>query len=156
MTPPGRLDVPPSPTPFAAKVNDVVGRSCGRLDGAERTTGATRYGADLLAGRAELFAVVVRSEHAHARILSIDTSPALAVEGVVGAYTHRDVGGTNRHGLIRRDHPVLAEDRVRYLGDAVALVVADSEKAAHDGAQAVRAEYEPLPVISDINAALAD
>ncbi len=146
----------PSPTPFAEKPHGTVGESTRRLDGTDQTTGTIRYGADLIPGQADLFAVVVRSEHAHARVLSIDPQPALAVAGVVGVYTYRDVGGTNRQGLIRRDHPVLAEDLVRYRGDAVALVVADSRQAAERGACAVRVEYEPLPVISDIDAALAD
>ena len=156
MSDQGKLDVPPSPTPFAEPPHAVVGHSCHRLDGAEKVTGAIRYGADLFPGQAELFAAVVRSEQAHARILSINTSQAGRIEGVVGVYTHRDVPGTNRHGLIRRDHPVLAEDRVRYLGDAVALLVATSQRAVRQGAQAVRVEYEPLPVIADIDAALAE
>ena len=156
MTGPVKPDVPPSPTPFAERPHAVVGHSCRRLDGADKTTGATRYGADLFPGRAELFAGVVRSEQAHARVLSIDTSEAGRIEGVVGVYTHRDVPGTNRHGLILRDHPVLVEDRVRYLGDAVALVVADAEEVLGRARQAVRVEYQPLPVIADIDAALAE
>ncbi len=149
------LDIPPSQTPFVERPRGVVGESCRRPDEADKTTGAIRYGADLFAGRSELFAAVVRSEQAHARVLSIDASPALAVEGVVGVYTHRDVGGTNRQGLIRRDHPVLAEDHVRYLGDAVALAVGESPHAVEQAVKVVRVEYEPLPVISDIHVALA-
>ncbi|MHC4609916.1 MAG: xanthine dehydrogenase family protein molybdopterin-binding subunit, partial [Planctomycetota bacterium] len=155
MSGPGHLEVPPSPTPYAEQPRGVVGHSCHRLDGADKTTGAICYGADLFPKQAELFAGVVRSEQAHARLLSIDTSEAARVEGVVGVYTHRDVPGTNLHGLIRRDHPVLTEDRVRYVGDAVALVVGTSEQAVHQAGRTVRADYEPLPVIADIDAALA-
>ncbi|HUU82244.1 MAG TPA: xanthine dehydrogenase family protein molybdopterin-binding subunit [Phycisphaerae bacterium] len=151
-----RIDAPPSPTPYTEHEHPVVGHSCRRLDGAEITTGAIRYGADLFPGQAELFAAVVRSDQAHARVVSIDTSAARAMDGVVGVYTHSDVGGTNRHGLIRRDHPALAEDRVRYLGDAVALVVATSERVVSQAIRAVKVEYEPLPVIGDIDAALAE
>ncbi|MCH7812492.1 MAG: xanthine dehydrogenase family protein molybdopterin-binding subunit [Planctomycetes bacterium] len=153
---PRRPALPPSTTPYTDRAHPVVGQPCRSLDGVEKVTGAQLYGADLIPGRAELFAVSVRTEQAHARVLSIDTAAARAVEGVVGVYLHGDVAGTNRHGLIRRDHPVLAEDRVRYLGDVVALVVAETEAAAHKGSAAVRVEYEPLPVIADIDAALAD
>ncbi|MCP4248027.1 MAG: xanthine dehydrogenase family protein molybdopterin-binding subunit [bacterium] len=151
-----RPELPPSTTPYTDRAHPVVGQSCRRLDGADKVTGAQRYGADLIPGQAELFAVMVRSDQAHARVLSIDPAAARAVDGVVGVYLHGDVPGTNRHGLIRRDHPVLAEDRVRYLGDVVALVVAETEAAAHQGAAAVKVAYEPLPVIADIDAALAD
>ena len=156
MTEKRRIDMAPSQTPYVERAHGVVGRSCGRLDGVEKTTGIARYGADLFPEQADLFAAVVRSEHAHATIKSIDPLPALAVDGVVAVYTHMDVGGTNRQGLIIRDHPVLAEDRVRYYGDAVALVLADCAKTARQAAKEVRVEYEPLPVIGDIDAALAD
>lgn len=150
------IPVPPSETPFASGARAVVGHSCHRLDGADKTTGQIRYGADLFPGQADLFAGVVRSEHAHARLLSVDPASALALDGVLAVYTHEDVGGTNRQGLILRDHPALAEDLVRYAGDAVAVVVAESEPVLADAVRAVRVEYDPLPVISDIDEALAD
>ena len=85
----------------------------------------------------------------------VETSKAAAVEGVVGIYTHGDVGGTNRHGLIRRDHPVLAEDYVRYRGDAIAVVVAETERAAETARDLVEVSYEDLPVVGTIDDALA-
>ncbi len=155
MNQPVRPDVPPSPTPYAAPPHGVVGQSCGRLDGATKTTGAIKYGADLFWGRAELFVKVVRSEHAHAEVKSIITSEARAVDQVMGVYTHNDMPGTNLQGLILRDHEVLTSGRVRYMGDAIALVVAESEATARLGADAVQVEYEPLPVIDSIESALA-
>ena len=134
----------------------LVGKSCRRIDGEEKVTGTALYGADLFAHDADLFARVVRSEHPHAEILSIDRRGALSVAGVVGVYTHENVRGTNIHGLIRRDHPALADRRVRYRGDAIAVVVAESERAAVYGRDKVEVKYKPLPVIATMDDALAD
>jgi nicotinate dehydrogenase large molybdopterin subunit len=133
-----------------------VGKSERRIDGLEKVLGTALFGADLFFNRADYFACVVRSEQAHANVLSIDTSAALRMPGVIAVYTAADVPGTNRQGLIRRDHPVLAENKVLYRGDGVALVVAQTEKAARRGREAVRVEYEPLPVLGSIDDALAD
>ena len=147
--------VEPAPTPFAEHPTGSVGRSEQRIDGLEKVTGTALYGADLFFNRADYFAQVVRSQHAHARILGIDAAAALAVPGVLAVYTAIDMPGTNRQGLIRRDHPVLAEEKVLYRGDAVALVVAETEPAARRGRDTVKVEYEPLPVIGSIDDALA-
>ncbi len=146
---------PPSPTPYQERPPSPIGDSARRLDGKEKVTGEALYGADLFPREADLFAKILRSEHAHAEVVRIDTAPALAVPGVLGAYTHADVPGTNRQGLIRRDHPVLVEDRVRFRGDALALVVATSEAAAVAGRDAIIVEANPLPVVGDVDAALA-
>jgi CO/xanthine dehydrogenase Mo-binding subunit len=78
------------------------------------------------------------------------------VPGVLAVYTAADAPGTNRQGLIHRDHPVLAEDKVLYRGDAVAMVVGETEIAARRGRDAVKVTYEPRPVIGGIDEALAD
>jgi CO/xanthine dehydrogenase Mo-binding subunit len=148
--------VEPSQTPYKEDPEGPVGRSERRIDGLEKVLGTALYGADLFHNRADYFASVVRSEEAHANIVAIDASAALRVPGVLAVYTAADMPGTNRQGLIRRDHPVLAEDKVRYRGDAVALVVGETERAAQRGRDAVQVEYEPLPVVSDIDAALVD
>ncbi|MFQ5424067.1 MAG: xanthine dehydrogenase family protein molybdopterin-binding subunit [Phycisphaerae bacterium] len=148
--------VEPSATPYKECPRGPVGRSERRIDGTEKVTGTALYGADLIPNRADYFAQVVRSEHAHARILRIDSDAARRVPGVVAIYTAADAPGTNRQGLIHRDHPVLAEDLVLFRGDAVAVVVAKTERAAWRGRDAVSVEYEPLPVVSDIDAALAE
>lgn len=131
-----------------------IGKSIQRTDGRGKVTGETKFGADVC-GSEVLTAQVVRSPVAHGKILSVDTSAALALEGVVDVLVGKDVPGRNGHGLYRGDQPVLADDRVRYKGDAVALVVAESPEAALRGAAAVKIEVEALPVISTVQEALA-
>lgn len=132
----------------------AVGKSLHRLDAVGKATGATRYGGDLVRD-GMLYAMVLRSAHASAGILNIDTGNARTRAGVVAVYTARDVPGTNRHGLIARDTPVLADGHVRYMGDAVALVVAQTEAAARAALDDIRVEYRPLPSIHSIDDALA-
>jgi CO/xanthine dehydrogenase Mo-binding subunit len=153
--PPGEPLTPPSRTPYVEELHGPVGRSERRVDGREKVLGTALYGADLFYQRADYFASVVRSEHPHANILKIDPSPALGLKGVLGVYTHKDVRGTNRQGLILRDHPALAESRVLFRGDAIAIVVAETEEAAEAGRRAVKVDYEPLPVVADFDDALA-
>lgn len=105
------------------------------------------------------YAALVRSPYAHATVGKIDTSGALAVPGVLAVYTGRDVAGKinpvpcafNVPGcdLIVPAHPVLATDKVRYAGDAVALVIAESRAAARDAVDLVDVDYEPLPAVTD-------
>lgn len=148
----------PSTTPYKEAPKGPVGRSERRIDGTEKVLGTCLYGADLFFNRADYFAQVVRSEKAHARIVKIETADALRVPGVLAAYTAKDMppGATNRQGLIHRDHPVLAEDKVLYRGDAVAIVVAQTEQAVVRGRDAVRVEYEDLPIVGDFDDALAE
>jgi len=102
-----------------------------------------------------LHMVIVRSPHAHARIKRVDTSAAEAVKGVVAVFTGSDVdlGAIPCAWLIPNSdlktpaHPALAKDRVRYVGDGVAIVVAENRYQAQDGADAVRVEYETLPSV---------
>ena len=147
---------PPSTTPYKEEPRGPVGRSERRIDGREKVAGTALYGADLFFDRADYFAQVVRSSEPHARIVSIDTEVARRTPGVVAVHTAADAPGTNRQGLIHRDHPVLVEDKVRYCGDALAVVVAETERAAWAGRDAVGVEYDPLPVVGDLDAALAD
>jgi CO/xanthine dehydrogenase Mo-binding subunit len=86
--------------------------------------------------------------------LAVDTSLAAQVDGVVAVFTARDVPGSNRVGTVFRDMPVLCEDKVRYVGDAVAIVAAESDEAAYRARELIRVEYEPLPVVSDPRAAM--
>ena len=145
----------PSETPYKEHPKGPVGRSERRIDGKEKVTGTALYGADLFPNRADYFAQVVRSEQAHARLLCVNEDAALHVPGVIAVYTSKDMPGTNRQGLIHRDHPVLVEDRTLYRGDAIAIVVAETEIAARRGRDAVTVEYEPLPVIATMDDALA-
>ncbi len=96
-----------------------------------------------------LWGQTVRSPHAHARILEIDVSEAIAMPGVHAVLTHDDVPGRKTYGLEFADQPVLAFDRVRYFGEAVAVVAAEEPEQARRAAAAVRVEYEPLEPVTD-------
>jgi xanthine dehydrogenase large subunit len=97
----------------------------------------------------------VLSPHAHARILKRDVSAALKLEGVVTVLTSQDIPGKNDTGAIRADEPLIPGDEVNYWGQPVAWVVGETEAAARLGAEQVRVEYEPLPAILSIEAAIA-
>lgn len=132
----------------------LVGKSVQRLDAEAKVTGTVRYGADLYE-HGMLFARVLRSDHAFADILSIDVEAARACPGVVGVYVASDVQGTNRTGLISRDQDVLASRQVRYRGDALAVVVAETEAAADHALPFIRVEYRSHRAIHTIDEALA-
>jgi CO/xanthine dehydrogenase Mo-binding subunit len=119
-----------------------------RLDAVAKVTGAQLYPSDKsLAGM--LYLAVVRSPHPHARVLGLDTREAEAVPGVVRVLTARDVPGENAFGIAIQDQPVLCGERVRYQGDAVALVGAESLGAARAAAALVRVDYEVLEPVVD-------
>ena len=101
-----------------------------------------------------LHGATLRSPHAHARILSIDIAAALKLPGVHAVLTHDDVPGAKTYGLEFPDQPVLAIDRVRYDGEAVAVVAAESLQQARDAVRAIAVEYEPLPPVDDMARAL--
>jgi CO/xanthine dehydrogenase Mo-binding subunit len=132
-----------------------IGRSVVRPDVRDKVTGATRFGGDLC-GPEVLSASVVRAAHAHAKVIRVDFSKANAIDGVIAVLGRDDIKGTNRHGLIKRDHPVFCDERVRYRGDAIAVVIATTPEAAKLGRDAVEVEYEALPVIATMADAQAD
>ena len=124
-------------------MTELIGASLARPDALGKVTGATRYPADLVqAGMLQL--QVVFAHRPHARILSLDTTAALQYPGVVAVLTAQDVP-FNAFGLIELDQPVLCADIVRFEGDKVALVVAESKQAAQAGARLVAVKYEDLP-----------
>jgi carbon-monoxide dehydrogenase large subunit len=120
-------------------------------------TGSAHYTNDL-APPGALHAVFVRAPLAHGRILGIDPVPAAGLPGVAGVFTAADLdlppmpAGGAPEAMAR---PVLATDTVRFLGEAVAVVVAQTRAQALDAAEAVEVDYEPLPVVTDPLAALA-
>jgi xanthine dehydrogenase D subunit len=130
-----------------------VGQSPRRPDGPPKVRGEFEYSSDLRAG-GMLWGATVRSPHPHARIVSIDPSAALALPGVNTVLTHQDVPGRKVYGLEIQDQPVLAIDVVRYWGEAVALVAADTPEHARRGAKLVRVEYEVLEPLTDPELAL--
>jgi aldehyde oxidoreductase len=123
---------------------EVTRRAAPRKDALARVTGREVYGGDM-ALDGMLYGKIVWSEHPHARILNIDTAAAETVPGVAKVITHKDVPGKNLFGSMGYDQPALAEDKVLFVGEAVAVVYAETLEAAADGAQKVKVDYHPLP-----------
>ncbi len=124
----------------------LIGASTPRLESSEKVTGQTQYIDDLrfpnlLVGR------ILRSPHPHARILAVHTEAALAIRGVRAVVTGRDF--PKKYGLMIPDETVLAVDKVRYIGDEVAAVAAETEEAAEEAIDAITVDYQPLPAIFD-------
>src|SRR5919198_253399 len=134
----------------------IAGTEAKRADGIAKVTGAARYAIDLSVP-AMAHAIVVRSTRAHARIVSIDRTAAEASPGVLKVITGDDLlkaGLTPYYGHVVLDHPVLAIGKVRYHGEPVALVVAETPLDAAEGADLVEIEYEDLPAVIDADEAL--
>ncbi len=125
----------------------VIGRSHPRPDAVAKVTGTARF-TDDYAFHDMLHARTLRAGHPHARIVSIDTTAAAALPGVHSVLTHEDVPAQNRHGLVYRDWPVLCDDKVRYTGDAVAIVAADTPEIATQALDRIEVTYELLPVVA--------
>jgi CO/xanthine dehydrogenase Mo-binding subunit len=136
----------------------VVGTEAKRADGIAKVTGAARYAIDLtVPGMAH--AIVIRSTRAHAKIVRIDREAAERSPGVLKVVTGDDLiaaGWTPYYGHVVLDHPVLAIERVRYHGEPVALVVAETLLDAAEGADLVEIEYEELPAVIDADEALEE
>src|SRR6266568_4094607 len=128
-----------------------VGTSLPRQDGPDKVSGRARYAGDqALPGM--LYARLVLSPYAHARILNIDTSAALSVPGVVAVFTAETLGMAQVDLSSRAQSP-LAQQEVWWCGHPVAIVVGETEANAEDGANAVEVDYDPLPVVIDPEAA---
>ncbi|MEA2783654.1 MAG: aerobic carbon-monoxide dehydrogenase large subunit, partial [Rhodospirillaceae bacterium] len=141
---------------MATVTNSGVGQSVLRKEDAPLITGQGRYVDDIkLPGMA--FAAFVRSPHAHATINSIDSSAAEGMPGVVKVLTAANLGleggvpcASNPFGgAVQPKRPILAEGKVRMIGEPVAIVVAASQAAARDAADLVLVDYDPLPVVID-------
>src|SRR3954454_24986698 len=122
-----------------------------RPDGEDRRTGSGRYTADLnLTG--QLHAKFRYADHTHARIVRIDTSKARALPGVLAVLTHEDVPDVLYGGMVK-DRRLFAKDKVRFEGDVVAGVAALTPEIASRAAELIEVEYEPLPAVTDFEAA---
>ena len=143
---------PPRPGALV-KLRGVVGDPAERPDGVPKVKGEFQFGSDLHAP-GMLYGQTCRSPHPHARIVRIDTSVAKGLPGVRAVLTHADVPGTMLFGLEHPDQPVLAQDRVRFVGEPVAIVAAEHPEQARLAAKAIRVEYERLPAVTDPIAAL--
>lgn len=133
---------------------EVVGQSLVKPDARDKVKGQALYVADMVRP-GMLVGKALRSPYAHARIKSIRTDKARAISGVVAVITAADIPGENRiGGSSWKDQPVLAEDRVRFYGEAVALVAAEDARAVEQALAAIEVDYEPLPVVASPNEAL--
>ncbi len=132
----------------------AAGRSEIRGDAPTKASGRERFAADCYPDNL-IWAGAVRAGVPHGRLQAVDSAAALAVPGVLKVLTAKDVPGPNRHGIIHQDMPVLADDRILYPGDAVALVLAESREALRRAIKQVRVVVQPLPGVFDPEAALA-
>jgi len=126
---------------------DPVGKSVPRVDVMEKVTGAAIFADDIPFGPGLYYGRLVRSPYAHALVKRLDASKALQLPGVKAVVTGQDAPG--RIGLYLVDRPIFAADRVRYVGDPVAGVVASSEEMATEAAGLVEVDYEELPAVFD-------
>jgi CO/xanthine dehydrogenase Mo-binding subunit/aerobic-type carbon monoxide dehydrogenase small subunit (CoxS/CutS family) len=135
-------------SPFEDSPEDMSQR---RPDASAKATGAMKYGDDYrLPGM--LHGVILWSAHPHAVLKRLDVTEAERMPGVVALITADDVGGTNKIGLVERDQPAIVAvgDRVRYIGDPLAAVFAESEEEARAALEKIKAEYEVLPGVFTI------
>jgi carbon-monoxide dehydrogenase large subunit len=145
--------------------NEYIGKSVKRVEDKRFTTGRGNYTDDIVLPR-QTYASFVRSPYAHAKILSVDIEAAKAMPGVVAIYTGADVADVNgvpcgwqvnfKNGDIMKEpkHPLLVADKARHVGDAIAVVIAESIEQAVDAAEAVIVEYEELPCVVDASKAV--
>src|SRR6266704_1609828 len=143
----------PPGMPMAAD-GPLLGRSIPNVDGVALVTGQARYTGDLRPHRMA-HGRIVRSPYAHALVLSVDASAALAMDGVLDVIVPDDVAGLPlvSTGPLA-DMPLLARDKVRYAGEPVAAVIAESEEIAEQALELVQVDYQELPVLLDPEAAL--
>ncbi len=140
----------------------IIGQPINRIDALGKVTGETLYPGDInMPG--QLYMKILFAGRPHAIVHSIDTSQADALPGVIATFTAKDVP-VNEYGLIYNDQPVLCgpgankpfTDRVRFIGDQVALVVAETEEIAALGRDLVNVKYEDLPVLTDMEKAMQE
>ena len=130
-----------------AKQQSVIGAGVGRVEGAEKVSGQAVYAADVPFPDA-LWGKILRSPYAHDRIVNIDTAKAWKVAGVKAVVTGKDEPD-HYVGKSIRDIPVLCWDKVRYIGDKVAAVAAETLEAAEEAIGLIEVEYEELPAVFD-------
>ena len=135
------------------KSNDSIGKSIPRIGAIERLLGKPVFSADKELDH-PLVLKVLPSDRDHARIVKVDTADAVRLKGVVRIFTAEDIPGKNITGIINKDRPLLAEDKVRSRGDAVALVAAENSHVAEKAVSRIRITYEDMPSVHDPEEAL--
>jgi len=131
-----------------AKKNSIIGNSERRVDAWGKVTGSAKFAADYSLPH-QLYGKVLRSGHPHARIVSIDVRQAANLDGVAAVLTANDIPGSRVFGIVVKNQEILAGEKVRYMGDGVALVAASSVEIAEAALGLIDVVYEPLPVVSD-------
>ncbi len=126
----------------------IVGKKVARVDSLDAVLGKPIYTADLVTGD-YVFVRAVRSSFPHAKIKKIDPSKALNMKGILSVLTHVDIPGENDAGSLISDRPLLAVDKVRHYGEAVALVIGNRIETVDEALTKVEVEYEPLPVVTN-------
>ncbi|MDQ3249743.1 MAG: molybdopterin-dependent oxidoreductase, partial [Chloroflexota bacterium] len=139
-------DVPP--LPGVKQPLRAISRPFPRPDAVDKVTGRGIYADDLYV-EGMVYAKALRSQYPHALLKKVDVSAARALPGVVAVLTAHDIPGRKECGVHEVDWPVLCYDKVRYVGDAIALIAAESEEIAEAALKLIRVEYEVLPVVSD-------
>ena len=134
---------------------EKVGQPTMHQSAEAQVTGEAEYCDDVAKPAGCLHAALVTSTHAHAKLLSVDASAALAMPGVVGYYGAADVPGDNHTGPVVHDEEVFASETVTCVGHQIGIVVAETQDLALEAARMVKVEYEPLPAILSIEDAIA-
>lgn len=144
--------------PYTPASLALTGPAVGRampITEVEKVTGAALFADDLPRGAA-LYGALVLAPHPHARLTGLELSQAQAVPGVVRILTAKDVPGVPVYGALKPDHPVFVSEEMKFTGDVLALVVAETDAAARQGAAAVKISWEPLPLVDGVEAALKE
>jgi len=136
-----------------AEQGEFIGKNVRRIDAPSKVSGRLKYAGDIIMP-GMLHVQVLRSPHAHARIVKIDTSAAEAMDGVEGVITSADVPGEDGFGVFVNDQPIMARGKVRYVGEAVAAVAAQDLLTAKRALAAIKVDYEPLPAVFDPDEAM--
>lgn len=149
-----------APTHGEARSTPFVGRPMQRIEDVSLLTGRGQYGDDVGVKPGTMYAAIVRSPHAHAKLIGIDANAAERAPGVRAVLTGKDIADWSRPFVVGVKAPMemwaLATDRVRFVGDPVAVVVAQSRYLAEDAADLVHVEYETLPVVVATKDAIRD
>ena len=133
----------------------VAGKNAHRVDGVEKVTGKAVYTGDIqLAGMG--YAKILRSPVPHARLLKVDATRAKEVAGVIATLTRDDIKEFNyKYGATYKDQSIVAVDKVRYVGDPIAAVMAETPDIAEAAIELIEVEYEELPKVTNIEEATA-
>ncbi|ORZ24999.1 molybdopterin binding aldehyde oxidase/xanthine dehydrogenase [Lobosporangium transversale] len=135
---------------------EVVAKGIAAISAMKQATGEARYTDDIPSSKDELYAALVLSTRAHAKVISVDASKALAYPGVKDYIDHTRVPGSNDwHAALASDETIFVTDTVLCVGQIIGLVIADSQAIAQEAAQKVKVEYSDLPAIVTIDEAIA-